>query len=210
MKNLISILVLLTVSCAPRLSHLQTQSRQNVKMYQNLVESCVTVYDSTSIIGSGVIIDDTHIVTTGHVIDSTNYIYNDIYIKQRGRPKIEVSICKIDRDLDLAVLEVASMDHNTPLDLRCSVDVGEVVFTIGAPYGQTSVLSKGIVMKDDAEIIMETPYNGILISCIAGPGSSGSPVVDLDNKVVGIVEATLGRLVFVIPSSDIASIMSRI
>jgi len=63
-------------------------------------------------------------------------------------------------------------------------EVGEQIIVVGSPLGLQQTVSEGIVSA-----IREFPHFGriIQINAPVSPGSSGSPVIDTEHKVIGVV-----------------------
>ena len=92
-----------------------------------------------------------------------------------------------------------------PLSIHSSFpEVGERIVVIGTPLGLEKTVSDGIVSA-----VREIPEFGKIIQVTApiSPGSSGSPVVNMNGEVVGVVSFFLApgqNLNFAIPGERIA------
>ena len=135
-------------------------------------------------IGSGFLINlDGDIITNIHVLKNApnarvrtfdGKIYSTISVV--AEDKIN-DIVKISTDIPrnmYGFLELNSPESN----------VGEQIIVIGSPLGFEQTVSEGIISG-----IRKIPGFGktIQISAPISPGSSGSPVVNMNSKVVGIV-----------------------
>jgi tetratricopeptide (TPR) repeat protein len=91
-----------------------------------------------------------------------------------------------------------------PLVIRSSFpEVGERIVVVGTPLGLEKTVSDGIVSA-----VREVPKFGKIIQVTApiSPGSSGSPVVDMNGEVIGVVSFFLTpgqNLNFAIPGERI-------
>ncbi len=100
-------------------------------------------------------------------------------------------------------------DPAAPLSISSAVpEVGERIVVIGTPLGLEKTVSDGIVSA-----IREIPDFGKIVQLTApiSPGSSGSPVLTMDGKVIGIVtffSAAGQNLNFAIPGERIAKLSS--
>src|SRR5204862_1097845 len=125
------------------------------------------------------------------------------------------TVVAVDAEADVALLKVdapAAQVRTLSLD-RTSPQEGESVVVIGNPFGLEGSVTNGIVSA-----VRDIPGFGRIIQITApiSPGSSGSPVVNMQGQVIGIatLQITGGQSVnFAIPSErisqlQIASVMS--
>jgi tetratricopeptide (TPR) repeat protein len=119
-------------------------------------------------------------------------------------------VLAIDAEGDLALLKVeAPANQVRPLSLdRTSPQEGESVVVIGNPFGLEGSVTNGIVSA-----VRDIPTFGRIIQITApiSPGSSGSPVVNMQGQVIGIatLQITGGQSVnFAIPSERISQLQS--
>ena len=131
------------------------------------------------VVGSGFFIDNEHILTCAHVVDNATKIY--INIPLIGKEKHEIKLLSFCPSLDIALLKTVSYKSNTFLELADSdkVKYTDKVFVMGYPLGQDSVkYSSGIISGlQDYLFQTDAPIN---------PGNSGGPLIDSQNKVIGI------------------------
>jgi S1-C subfamily serine protease len=145
----------------------------------------VTVLDKTGKLlklGTGFFVSpDGKLVTNAHVIegaDSANAkLENGATYSIRG-------VLKAALDKDLVLLQTEAKDvPSLTISREPMPDVGSRVAVIGSPFGLEGTVSEGIISghrdakRDDQLLQMTAPVS---------PGSSGSPVVDENAKVVGI------------------------
>jgi hypothetical protein len=116
-----------------------------------------------------------------------------------------------DLQRDLAVLKIASRDRpSLALGASVSIKAGEKVAVIGSPLGLEGSLSEGIVAAN-----REVKEFGRMLQITApiSHGSSGSPVLDFNGKVVGIAATSRseGQAVnFAIPVEELTKLISKI
>ena len=117
-------------------------------------------------------------------------------------------IVKGDEQNDLIRLSVNIPSQDVhPLSLSQIIpEVGERIIVYGSPLGLENTVSDGIVSA-----IREVPGYGKLIQITApiSPGSSGSPVLNMNGEVIGIATFQMiegQNLNFAIPSERIASL----
>jgi tetratricopeptide (TPR) repeat protein len=119
-------------------------------------------------------------------------------------------VLAVDAEGDIAVLKVeAPPNQIRPLALdRTSPQEGESVVVIGNPFGLEGSVTNGIVSA-----VRDIPTFGRIIQITApiSPGSSGSPVVNMQGQVIGVatLQITGGQSVnFAIPSERISQLQS--
>jgi S1-C subfamily serine protease len=118
------------------------------------------------------------------------------------------SVLAVDAEGDLALLKVdAPPNLVRPLSLdRTSPQEGESIVVIGNPFGLEGSVTNGIVSA-----VRDIPGFGRIIQITApiSPGSSGSPVVNMQGQVIGVatLQVAGGQSVnFAIPSERIAQL----
>jgi hypothetical protein len=148
----------------------------------------ITVYDKTRRPikrGTGFFLASGVVVTNEHVISGGVYITFD---GSQGQRFYAQHIVGIDKRNDLAVLILPAEAETNSVDLaKREPEIGEKVFVVGNPKGLGWTLSEGIVSSyrnfKDAGLRLQ-------ITADISPGSSGSPVFNMEGDVVGVVEAT--------------------
>jgi tetratricopeptide (TPR) repeat protein len=155
--------------------------------------------------GSGFFIDSDRVVTNRHVIDNA---YRAEVHSYTGSVFIVKGVIAVDAEGDLALLRVdAPANQVRPLLLdRTSPQEGESVVVIGNPLGLEGSVSNGIVSA-----VRDIPTFGRIIQITApiSPGSSGSPVVNMQGQVIGVatLQITGGQSInFAIPSERISQL----
>src|SRR6266536_1055165 len=157
--------------------------------------------------GSGFFIDSDRVVTNRHVIDNAFraevHSYNGNVYPVKG-------VIAVDAEGDLALLRIdAPAGQVRPLLLdRTSPQEGESVVVIGNPFGLEGSVTNGIVSA-----VRDIPTFGRIIQITApiSPGSSGSPVVNMQGQVIGVatLQITGGQSVnFAIPSERISQLQT--
>jgi serine protease Do len=160
-------------------------------IYQQTVAGAVTI--TTEIArrgalgqgtGSGIVVDQNgDIVTNAHVVAGAQQVqvtFND------GRTA-SASIVSVNTNADLAVIRVsvgASSLHPVTLGNSDSLQIGDTVYAIGAPFGLTESMTAGIVSG------LNRAASGLsgLIQTDApiNPGNSGGALVNAQGQVIGI------------------------
>ena len=151
--------------------------------------------------GTGFLIDGLkgHVVTAAHVVaDAINIIGR--FVKS-GKKDLSLEVIGICREKDLALLKISSNDlsllgkDSTPLKFADSMLVkpGDKVKAIGFPFGSNNVkISEGIVsgfetVESDREDSITRCPAYIQITSDIYPGSSGGPLINEANEVIGII-----------------------
>jgi S1-C subfamily serine protease len=120
-------------------------------------------------------------------------------------------ILATDLQHDLAILKIDSRGAPVlPLGTSAQIKAGEKVAVIGSPLGLEGSLSEGIVA---ANRDLKQVGRILQITAPISHGSSGSPVLDLNGRVVGVAVGSRkeGQAVnFAIPVEDLARLMSGI
>src|SRR6266436_973244 len=155
--------------------------------------------------GSGFFVDLDRVVTNRHVIEGA---YRAEVHLNSGNSFQARSVLAVDAEGDLALLKVeAPPGLIRPLSLdRTSPQEGESIVVIGNPFGLEGSVTNGIVSA-----VRDIPGFGRIIQITApiSPGSSGSPVVNMQGQVIGVatLQITGGQSVnFAIPSERIAQL----
>src|ERR1044072_3558097 len=132
--------------------------------------------------GSGFFIDTDRIVTNRHVIDGA---FRAEVHSVSGTSYPVRSVLAVDAEGDIALLKVDAPPNSVrPLLLdRASPQEGESIVVIGNPFGLEGSVTNGIVSA-----VRDIPGFGRIIQITApiSPGSSGSPVVNMQGQVIGV------------------------
>ena len=164
-------------------------------------------FNKNDMAGSGFLITPTHVLTAFHVVsdvfddDILNY---EISIHFGDDIINDVKIISWDSLTDLAVLELPSPSnlpflYNQLLDDN-EMKQGDVVYTLGHPYGYSYTFSRGVI----SSAARKAPEwgNWIQIDASVGPGSSGGLLINENGRIAGLVVAGLSgeELNFAVPS----------
>jgi serine protease Do len=157
--------------------------------------------------GSGVIVDKAgYIVTNYHVIKGTK----TVQVRLGDRRTAEGTVVGADEYLDIAVLKI-DLENLIPAEWGDSdkLNVGDLVWALGSPYGLDSSLTFGIISaksRRSGSYLSRSPYQEYLQTDAAvNPGNSGGPLVNIEGQIVGINAAIFGPsyqgISFSIPSA---------
>ena len=134
--------------------------------------------------GSGVIFDERgYIITNKHVIEGTT----SITVIDYDEDSYPVRVLGAAKNADIAVLKIESDKTFEFLDFENErdIDVGDRVIAIGNPLGLSFTVTEGIVSATD-RVIDTTGIGYIQTDVSINPGNSGGPLVNIDEKIVGI------------------------
>lgn len=170
----------------------QPAEPQSLRELVKIAEPCVfliyALNNSGDIIssGTGFYINDKGLaVSNYHVFEGAS----QWKIKTRsGRFFSVSSVIRSSKDVDYLVFQV---DTEESPYLRLSEQLpekGEDIFVLGNPKGLESTLTRGVV---SAFRDMHTHNDFIQIDAAISPGSSGSPVMNMQGEVIGIATAKL-------------------
>jgi serine protease Do len=194
-------------SLKPRLNDLEMASRLVAKRVEPSVVS-ITRPSGTNLDGqgSGVIVDKAgYIITNFHVVNGAG----KVQVRLSDRRVTEATVVGTDSMTDIAVLKI-NLDNLIPAEWGDSdkLEVGDLVWALGSPYGLDRSLTVGIVSaksRRSSNYISRSPYQEYLQTDAAvNPGNSGGPLVNIEGEIVGINAAIFGSsyqgISFSIPS----------
>lgn len=177
------------------------------RVYQNAINSIVQLSVTNGSgqggQGSGFLFQDRHIITNAHVVSNMN----EVHVRFSKGEWRSASITGVDPSSDLAIVTVQQLpDYPTTLPLRDSQPpVGTEVVAIGTPYGLEGSMTAGLVSGVNRLIPAPNDYtipDAIQTSAPVNPGNSGGPLMDLQGRVVGIVNSGGGdNLAFAISTA---------
>ncbi|NUK74837.1 trypsin-like peptidase domain-containing protein [Streptomyces lunaelactis] len=150
--------------------------------------------------GTGFVLDQQgHILTNNHVVDPAGSS-GDISITFSGGETAKATLVGKDSGYDLAVVKVTGVSGLKPLPLgnSDSVQVGDPVVAIGAPFDLQNTVTSGIISAKERPITAggekgdgsDVSYvDALQTDAPINPGNSGGPLVDTKARVIGINSA---------------------
>lgn len=171
---------------------------------------------SENSLGSGVIIsDDGFIITNNHVIDGADEI--SVTINGRDREYIAKIIGR-DKGTDLAVIKIEAEGlHPIVFSHIEDVQLGDVVFAIGNPFGVGQTITQGIISALNKFGVGINQYeNFIQTDASINPGNSGGALIDSRGALIGINSAILSEtggnhgIGFTIPVDMVKNVVSKL
>ncbi|MFN3411937.1 MAG: trypsin-like peptidase domain-containing protein, partial [Exilispira sp.] len=129
------------------------------------------------VFGSGFIISkEGHILTNYHVVNNVK----DLKIKLMDGSEYEGKVLGVDQDLDVAVIKINAPGKILPtvkLGDSDSIEIGDIIFAIGNPFGLDGTFTQGIVSaKGRTSLGINQFENFIQIDAAINPGNSGGPL----------------------------------
>ena len=159
--------------------------------------------------GSGVHIGNGHILTAAHVTKLAEN--NKVKVKTDNGQEVEAEVLWQSTVYDVALLHTQAGDKLSVSNLACRApDQGEGVSARGNPLGQEFIVTWGRVA---APVRTLGPWkDGVLVDISIGPGSSGGPLFDRAQRVVGLVVGMFTAqpgFAVVVPASTICALLAR-
>jgi serine protease Do len=142
-------------------------------------------------LGSGVVVTaDGYILTNNHVVDGAT----DIKVALNDRREFTAKVIGTDAKTDVALLKIEA--NNLPmlaLGDSTKVEVGDVVFAIGDPFGVGETATMGIVSAKNRGLggQIEGYEDFIQTDAAINHGNSGGALIDLHGDLIGINTAIL-------------------
>src|SRR5437588_4026193 len=145
-------------------------------------------------LGSGVLVEPVgRVVTNTHVIEGAD----QVRVSLADKREFEAEMVLKDSRSDLAVLRIKAQNERFPaLEFADSdaLEVGDVVLAIGNPFAVGQTVTHGIVSALARTEVGITDYQFFIQTDAAiNPGNSGSALVDLGGRVIGINTAIYSR-----------------
>ena len=206
----------LTRAVVPSVVSIDTQGIQT----QRLADFWGRVYERrmpTQGQGSGVIVSkEGHVVTNHHVVAGQQ----KFRITLHGGKTYPARLIGEDRLLDIAVLKIEDKGPFQPLKLGDSsqVQVGQLVFAVGNPFGLGETITQGIISAKERSI-SDNQRDLFQTDAAINPGNSGGPLVNLRGEIIGINVAIFSPdrqnpgfqgVGFSIPANDVRDAIEQI
>ncbi len=165
-------------------------------------------------IGSGVVVTrDGYILTNNHVVDGAE----EVKVKLSDGREYTAKVIGRDPKTDVAVIKVAATDLE-PATIADSdrIEVGDIVFAVGNPFGIGQTVTMGIVSATSRATSNLAFEDFIQTDAAINPGNSGGALVDAEGRLIGVNSAILSRsggnvgIGFAIPSNLAREVLSAL
>ena len=161
--------------------------------------------------GSGFIIDPRgYILTAYHVVDGAK----QVEIRLANKERVRGEIVAMDAQVDFAIIKIEAEREFPVLPLSDSdtLKVGELVGSLGYPFGLESSLHMGIIGRRGKRQNTSAAFDHIQVDSPANSGESGGPLVNMKGHVVGMLtQASENRTIgFAVPINVIKAMIPRL
>ena len=177
----------------------------DIRIQDDLYCSVVVVMDKGGNWSSGFAISENEILTARHAVESSS----PLKIIADDKSEFEVISVVKHPELDLAVVKIReSIFIPLKLNLQWNPMPGDRLFAIGTPESldHFNILTMGIVAGvDRSSEIVQGWSNLFIVDMTLAPGSSGCPIFNEDNEVMGVfVGGYMPTINYCIPLNVIA------
>jgi 2-alkenal reductase len=146
--------------------------------------------------GSGFVWDTQgHIVTNFHVIEGAEVIG----VQFGSDELLHAKVVGAAPDYDLAVIRLEGPPREfqpLPLGESKNLQIGQIVYAIGNPFGLTRTMTQGIVSALNRSLPTESQreIKGVIQTDAAiNPGNSGGPLLDSAGRLIGVTSAIVSQ-----------------
>ncbi|MBF0228354.1 MAG: trypsin-like peptidase domain-containing protein [Desulfamplus sp.] len=167
--------------------------------------------------GSGVIIDPRGYILTTFQTVGTDTVVN-VKLFSGKEQSYQADVVALDKATDLVVLKLRAQGVFPAVVLGNSnlVEVGDIVFAIGSPFGFSQTVTMGIVSSHNRNLSINGVRYPDMIQTDAAinQGNDGGPLVNIKGEVIGINMATFmpdnqyAGIGFAIPINDIVNFIN--
>lgn len=167
---------------------------------QAAVDAACTIYvtlGTETLTGSGFLIGDGIVLTNSHVIPSDPSA-SGVTVSFDGQNAMHAEVVAVSDEVDAAALRVPGTEGVPAVEIspeECRP--GEIIAVIGSPEGWQDVVTVGRVSAVDRSPSggdVGEPWSEMMfVDADILEGSSGSMVIDIQGRVVGMVMGVIGR-----------------
>ena len=185
---------------APQLRDTFRSVKRSVVMVRTVKETVAPLPQqgmvSVAGLASGVLISgDGKVLTAAHVVQAVD----QVVVECANGQMVPARVISSTTSADVALLQLDSVPPGlapAPLGDSDTVEVGDDVFVVGAPYGLALTLTVGHVSGREvpqSSLARMSPREFFLTDAAINRGNSGSPMFNKQGEVIGIVSNILSQ-----------------
>ena len=126
-----------------------------------------------------------YLLTNKHVINLAENLHHIYTIEDNYHNTYSADLVQVSTVYDLAILKFESTNDYGIIPLaKENPKVGDIVFSVGSPYGQHNIITAGNVIE--YKTIDNVDYEIIIHDAIIRHGSSGSMLINEKYEIVGL------------------------
>jgi len=141
--------------------------------------------------GSGVVVSVNQVLTAAHVVQAADHVT----VVFPDGTEVGARVVGSSETHDVALLQLDRASHVPPARLGDSnaVRIGDEVFVVGAPLGESHTLTVGHLSarRMRAGLLANTSVEFLQTDAAINPGNSGGPMFNMNGEVIGIVSHIL-------------------
>ena len=173
---------------------------------------------NSNLVGSGFIVDRRgYIITTFRTVGKATRVRVSLF--SGNRKEYDADVIAVDPQTDLALLKILANDVFPAIILGNSdlVEIGDIVFAVGSPFGFSRTVTMGIVSSNRRNLNIDgTKYPDLIQTDAAiNEGNDGGPLVNIRGEVIGVNMAyyrpnsRFSGIGFAVPINDVQEFLSR-
>lgn len=143
-------------------------------------------------LGSGVVVSPTQVLTAAHVVQAAD----QMWVEFTSGDTVAARVITSDQGADVAMLELSRPAPSPPAAVGNSdlARVGDQVFVVGAPLGQSHSMTVGYISARRQNNMMLNDFEPAELfqtDAAINQGNSGGPMFNMAGEVIGVVSHIL-------------------
>jgi S1-C subfamily serine protease len=176
-KIFILTLALFIILTLPAAADEPTAEQSRINAIETAQQSTVKVMVNLSGLATGFFVSEDYILTSYHVVGDNKEVH-----VSGVRGGIFVDVVSVDTRYDLALVKAPY--KGIPLKLAKRVVTGQDAYMTGHPKLMDTMVTSGIVSR----VYNDSNKRWSIIDISAYEGSSGSPIINSDGEVIGLLK----------------------